>query len=117
MPFGFAGTNEWTQRDLPKYSTEFTTNSENYYTTSWATATQTKRQSPSSSSGMEHGQQEAQRWRVIKLRSPCMGHLIPLVELARCLVTDHGLTTMHFFTPATPKPSEEYLAVAPGPTC
>ncbi|KAK3140472.1 hypothetical protein QOZ80_5AG0401500 [Eleusine coracana subsp. coracana] len=60
---------------------------------------------------MELGQ-EAPRPRVIILCSPCMGHLIPLVELARRLVTDHGLAATLLFTPATPTPSQEYLAVA-----
>ncbi|TVU16960.1 hypothetical protein EJB05_32964, partial [Eragrostis curvula] len=60
----------------------------------------------------QHNGQEAPRLRVIILCSPCMGHLIPLVELARRLVADHGLSATLLFATATPTPSEEYLAVA-----
>ncbi|CAL5097581.1 unnamed protein product [Urochloa decumbens] len=50
--------------------------------------------------------------RVLLLCSPCMGHLIPFAELARRLVSDHGLAATLLFASATPKPSEQYLAVA-----
>jgi hydroquinone glucosyltransferase len=49
---------------------------------------------------------------VILLCSPCIGHLIPFVELARRLVADHGLAATVLFASATPSPSREYLAVA-----
>ncbi|CAL4903456.1 unnamed protein product [Urochloa decumbens] len=52
------------------------------------------------------------RRRVLLLCSPCMGHLIPFVELARRLVSDHGLAATLLFASATSQPSEQYLAVA-----
>ncbi|CAL4910869.1 unnamed protein product [Urochloa decumbens] len=61
---------------------------------------------------MERVQGAASRPRVILLCSPCLGHLIPILELARRLVADHGLAATILFTAATPSPSEEYLAVA-----
>ncbi|KAJ1262152.1 hypothetical protein BS78_09G085600 [Paspalum vaginatum] len=51
------------------------------------------------------------RPRVLLLCSPCMGHLIPFVELARRLVFDHGLAATLLFASATSPPSEQYLAV------
>ncbi|KAG2615706.1 hypothetical protein PVAP13_3NG041790 [Panicum virgatum] len=50
--------------------------------------------------------------RVLLLCSPCMGHLIPFVELARRLAADHGLAATLLFASATSPPSEQYLAVA-----
>jgi hydroquinone glucosyltransferase len=41
-----------------------------------------------------------------------MGHLIPFAELARRLVSDHGLAATLLFASATSPPSEQYLAVA-----
>ncbi|CAL5097580.1 unnamed protein product [Urochloa decumbens] len=61
---------------------------------------------------MERVQGAASRPRVILLCSPCLGHLIPFLELARRLVADHRLAATVLFTAATPSPSEEYLAVA-----
>ncbi|CAL5097579.1 unnamed protein product [Urochloa decumbens] len=61
---------------------------------------------------MERVQEAASRPRVILFCSPCMGHLIPLLEFARRLVADHGLAATVLFASATPSPSEEYLAVA-----
>ncbi|CAL4910871.1 unnamed protein product [Urochloa decumbens] len=53
------------------------------------------------------------KWpRVLLLCSPCMGHLIPFAELARRLVSDHGLAATLLFASATSQPSEQYLAVA-----
>ncbi|TKW24878.1 hypothetical protein SEVIR_3G078600v4 [Setaria viridis] len=52
------------------------------------------------------------RPRVVLLCSPCMGHLIPFAELARRLVSDHGLAATLLFASATSPPSEQYLAVA-----
>ncbi|RLM60244.1 hypothetical protein C2845_PM14G16040 [Panicum miliaceum] len=45
------------------------------------------------------------RWRVLLLRSPCMGHLIPFAELSRRLVADHGLAATLLFAAATSPPS------------
>uniref|UniRef100_A0A0E0KZU0 Glycosyltransferase n=1 Tax=Oryza punctata TaxID=4537 RepID=A0A0E0KZU0_ORYPU len=50
--------------------------------------------------------------RVLLLCSPCLGHLIPFAELARRLVTDHGLAATLLFASARSPPSEQYLAVA-----
>ncbi|XP_062181657.1 hydroquinone glucosyltransferase-like [Phragmites australis] len=52
------------------------------------------------------------RPRVLLLCSPCMGHLIPFAELARRLVSDHGLAATLLFAAATSPPSAQYLAVA-----
>ncbi|KAF0923046.1 hypothetical protein E2562_003280 [Oryza meyeriana var. granulata] len=52
------------------------------------------------------------RPRVLLLCSPCMGHLIPFSELARCLVADHGLAATLLFASARSTPSEQYLVVA-----
>jgi len=41
-----------------------------------------------------------------------MGHLIPFVELAHRLATDHGLAATLLFASATSPPSDQYLAVA-----
>jgi hydroquinone glucosyltransferase len=41
-----------------------------------------------------------------------MGHLIPFAELARRLVSDHGLAATLLFASATSPPSGQYLAVA-----
>ncbi|KAL6864880.1 hypothetical protein ACP4OV_016031 [Aristida adscensionis] len=60
---------------------------------------------------VEHGH-GAPRPRVILRCSPCMGHLIPFVELARRLVAGHGLAATLLFAAATPALSQEYLAVA-----
>ncbi|CAN6331010.1 unnamed protein product [Urochloa humidicola] len=57
-------------------------------------------------------EQAASRPRVILFCSPCIGHLIPMLEFARRLVADHGLAATVLFASATPSPSEEYLAVA-----
>nr|CAB3463507.1 unnamed protein product [Digitaria exilis] len=54
----------------------------------------------------------ARRPRVLLLCSPCMGHLIPFAELARRLVSDHGLAATLLFASATSPPSDQYLAVA-----
>ncbi|RLM98889.1 hydroquinone glucosyltransferase-like [Panicum miliaceum] len=52
------------------------------------------------------------RPRVLLLCSPCMGHLIPFVELAYRLAADHGLAATLLFASATSPPSAQYLAVA-----
>ncbi|KAF0898175.1 hypothetical protein E2562_001820 [Oryza meyeriana var. granulata] len=41
-----------------------------------------------------------------------MSHLIPFSELARRLVTDHGLAATLLFTSARSIPLKQYLAVA-----
>jgi hydroquinone glucosyltransferase len=49
---------------------------------------------------------------VLLLCTPCMGHLIPFTELARRLVSDHGLAATILFAAAASPPSEQYLALA-----
>ncbi|CAL5012830.1 unnamed protein product [Urochloa decumbens] len=56
-------------------------------------------------------QERAARPRVLLVCSPCMGHLIPLVELSRRLVSDHGLAATLLFAAATSPPSSEYLSL------
>ncbi|TVU16959.1 hypothetical protein EJB05_32963, partial [Eragrostis curvula] len=58
------------------------------------------------------GELQERRPRVLLLCSPCMGHLIPFMELARRLVSEHGLAATLLFAAATSPPSEQYLALA-----
>jgi hydroquinone glucosyltransferase len=62
--------------------------------------------------GEQLQERTAARPRVLLLCSPCMGHLIRFTELARRLVSDHGLAATILFAAAASPPSEQYLALA-----